>query len=135
MIYVICRRAFAWMATTERTQEPSRRRMLKICQTSRRRCLSASIPNRNGCAWPRSDGMMSSDELPSFWREGRLPTPQQQADNLILFVGDNQKNQFEQIKVPVPELAAKIGLPISVHGDSQGWQWLHQELAPAALYQ
>ena len=30
-------------------------------------------------------------DLPTFWRNERLPTPQQQADNLILWIGENQE--------------------------------------------
>src|SRR6266446_7055968 len=35
--------------------------------------------------------IINSDELPTFWRDGRLPTPLQQADNFILWVGDHQE--------------------------------------------
>src|SRR4249919_1428648 len=36
----------------------------------------------------------SSYGLESLWREDRLPTPQQQANNLILWIGGNQPTQF-----------------------------------------
>jgi hypothetical protein len=34
--------------------------------------------------------IINSDDLPTFWNQGRLPTPLQQADNFILWIGDNQ---------------------------------------------
>jgi hypothetical protein len=34
--------------------------------------------------------IITHEELPSYWKAERLPTPQQQADNLILWIGDHQ---------------------------------------------
>src|SRR5262245_56896950 len=44
-----------------------------------------------------------SYDLPSFW-QGRSPTPQQQADNLLLWIGDNQPTQFQPLEATVPVL-------------------------------
>jgi predicted RNA-binding Zn-ribbon protein involved in translation (DUF1610 family) len=38
--------------------------------------------------------IIESDELPTFWREERLPTPLEQADSLILLIGDNSASTF-----------------------------------------
>src|SRR5262245_24309549 len=64
------------------------------------------------------------DELSSYWKPERLPTPQQQADSLILWVGDNQPNQFEPVTPLRAALAATIGLPITPNGDANGMAWL-----------
>src|SRR5271170_2154815 len=34
--------------------------------------------------------IIQNDELSTFWRDERLPSPLEQADNLILWIGDNQ---------------------------------------------
>jgi hypothetical protein len=61
---------------------------------------------------------ISSDELPSFWLQDRLPVPQHQADSLIVWVGDHQPTPFDFVEVNRPALAATIGLAISGHDDS-----------------
>jgi hypothetical protein len=77
----------------------------------------------------------NEDDLPTFWRDERLPTPQQQADNLILWIGDNQKTSSTAANVDRSELAAWIGLPISLPNDSAEWAWLNIELKNEQLYQ
>jgi hypothetical protein len=71
---------------------------------------------------------IESDELPSFWRQDRLPTPQQQSDNLILWMGDNQPAPFEYAESSPTSLAAYLGLQISGSGDSGGLGWLFSQL-------
>ncbi len=78
--------------------------------------------------------IISSDDLPTFWRDARLPTPLQQADNFILWVGDNQATPFIWAEATAPVIAATIGMAISPGGDSQGWGWLHNQLEPKGLY-
>jgi hypothetical protein len=77
---------------------------------------------------------IKSDELASFWQTERLPTPQKQADALILWIGDHQETPFARAKVERPALAAAIGLAISDDGDVQGFSWLDRELSPKKLY-
>ena len=74
------------------------------------------------------------DELATFWSEDRLPTPIQQADNFILWVGDNQKSPSTWAEASASVIAATVGSEISPGGDSQGWGWLHKELEPEGLY-
>jgi len=78
--------------------------------------------------------IISSDDLPTFWREDRLPTPLQQADNFILWVGDNQEMPSTWIEASASVIAATVGIAISPGTDSQGWGWLHAQLEPKGLY-
>lgn len=86
----------------------------------------------------RPDGshlkVIDSAELDDFWQEAKLPTPMQQADNLIRWIGDNQPTQFERATASPEAIAATVGLPISPKGDSQGWGWLHAQIEPKGWY-
>jgi hypothetical protein len=78
--------------------------------------------------------IIASNELPSFWSD-TLPNPQQQADNLIGWIGDNQASPSTWFEVPVTELGAAVGLSLVGARDSQAWGWLHKELEEQKLYQ
>jgi hypothetical protein len=78
---------------------------------------------------------ISDDELPTFWRNERLPTPQKLADNLILWIGDNQETPFRSASIDRSAIAAWIGLPISLPNDTDGRVWLHTQLDVKSLYQ
>jgi hypothetical protein len=78
---------------------------------------------------------ITSDELPSFWLQDRLPTPRQQVDALILWVGDHQPTTFELVEIHRSALAATVGLPISDHDDASGFAWLNSQLEPKKLYE
>jgi hypothetical protein len=79
---------------------------------------------------------INDEELSAFWRDERLPTPQQQADNLILLIGDNQETSSKDYRINRSELAARIGLPISSphESDSAEWAWLNSQLKEEQLY-
>jgi hypothetical protein len=79
--------------------------------------------------------IIGHDDLPSFWRETRLPTPQEQADALIRWVGDNQSTALAPAEIRVEKLAALIGLPIHEDGDAQAFGWLNDQLKPQDLYE
>jgi hypothetical protein len=79
--------------------------------------------------------IITSSELPSFWRLDRLPTPLEQADNLILWIGEHQQMPSAWAEITPSGLAATIGLAISPGDDSQTWGWLHKQLEPRGLYQ
>jgi hypothetical protein len=79
--------------------------------------------------------VITDKDLPTFWRDERLPTPQQQADNLILWVGANQETSSKGASVDRSELAARIGLPISLPNDSAEWAWLNTQLKEEQLYE
>ncbi len=78
--------------------------------------------------------VFGSDELAFFWKQQRLPTPQQQADLFILWAGDNQPSAFEWAEASNSVIAATIGTALSPSGDSQAWGWLHSQLEPEQLY-
>jgi hypothetical protein len=65
-----------------------------------------------------------SDELPTYWRSEQLPTPQQQLDALILWIGANQRASFENAETTASVLAAHLGMHISQQGDGGGLGWL-----------
>jgi hypothetical protein len=75
---------------------------------------------------------INSEDLPTFWRDGRLPTPQQQVDNLILWIGDNQKTPFEDAEATGSLISGIIGAATSESND--GWSWLHSQLESENLY-
>jgi hypothetical protein len=75
-----------------------------------------------------------SDELPTFWNNARLPTPLEQADNLILWIGD-QSTPAVWSYVTLGALAATVGIAVSPDGnDSGAWGWLHGQLNSKGLY-
>jgi len=78
---------------------------------------------------------ITTDDLPSFWAQGSLPTPRQQTDALILWVGNHQSTPFDLVETHRAALAATVGLPISKHDDSAGFAWLNSQLEPAKLYE
>jgi hypothetical protein len=77
--------------------------------------------------------IITNDELETFWRQDRLPTPQAQADNLILWIGDNQPTAIDWVKTTWSIVAATIGLPLS-GTDVAAFAWLNTELEPEALF-
>jgi hypothetical protein len=79
--------------------------------------------------------VITDNDLPTFWRNERLPTPQQQADSLILWIGDNQHTPFESVGIATSALAAWIGLQISLPNDSGGFGWLHSQLEQERFYE
>jgi hypothetical protein len=78
--------------------------------------------------------VITDEELPTFWRSERLPTPQQQADNLILWIGDNQETSFATASMDRSAIAAWIGLHITPD-DVLGWKWLNTQLEPKRFYE
>jgi hypothetical protein len=79
--------------------------------------------------------VITDDELPTFWRSERLPTPQQQADDLVLWIGENQETSSTAAIVDQSALAAWIGLPISTPSDLDEWAWLDSQLKEQHLYE
>jgi len=78
--------------------------------------------------------VIGTSDLASFWREDRLPTPQQQVDALISWAGDSQPATFEFAEISVPALAALIGLQIAPRGDGGGLGWLFDQLKRRDLF-
>jgi hypothetical protein len=67
-------------------------------------------------------------QLPTFWSEERLPTLQAQVDNLLLWIGDNQKTSVDYALGTPAAIAAYIGIPLSADGDVQALSWLRNEI-------
>jgi hypothetical protein len=78
--------------------------------------------------------LIRARDLPTFWRQERLPTPMEQADNLILLIGDNQQSPALWLDLTLGALAATIGIAVSSDGDSAGWGWLHSQLQSKEFY-
>jgi hypothetical protein len=84
---------------------------------------------------PNNDHLkpITSDELAVFWSRGRSLTPQEQADNLLLWIGDNQSTSAEYAEQTLRFIAATIGTVNSQNGEP-GFDWLHSQLDPKGLY-
>jgi hypothetical protein len=79
--------------------------------------------------------IITKDELPTFWREERLPTPLEQADNLILWMGDNQITPDAWAETTVPAISAMVGIAVSPGGNDGGaFGWLHAQLEKKQWY-
>jgi hypothetical protein len=76
---------------------------------------------------------IKSAELPTYWN-GTFPTPREQADSLIFWIGEHQRTPFVQAQAKRAAIAAFIGLPISRHEDAAGFAWLNDQLLPKKLY-
>jgi hypothetical protein len=63
-----------------------------------------------------------------------LPNPIQQANNLILWIGDNQETPATWAEGTQQTIAAMIGLAISSNGDAPGFSWLNTQLESKKLY-
>jgi len=74
---------------------------------------------------------ISTYELASYWAAGRLPTPQEQANILVLWIGDHLPTPDAVVRVSHEELAATVGTSVST--GNPGMVWLFDELAPRKL--
>ena len=55
-----------------------------------------------------------------------LPTPSEQFDNLVLWVGDHQPNYAQSVAIQAPEMAAWMGAPVNI-GASEIIGWILQQ--------
>src|SRR5262245_44190105 len=126
-----CRRcgSFVLSPTAEATIET------KFNEKPLRRSLMSHTLRRMQQADDKHLRIITDNDLPTFWRDERLPTPQQQADSLILWIGDNQETPLRSSFIDRSALAAWIGLQISLPHDSAGWAWLNTELQKGQLYE
>ncbi|MGQ0446007.1 MAG: hypothetical protein ACT4O2_13000, partial [Beijerinckiaceae bacterium] len=88
------------------------------------------------CRRQRPDGNpveIVEDELPEFQLDEPLPNPAEQADNLILWIGDRKLPPAEYVKVPVPEVSAWIGAAITPNDPSSTLKWLLDQDAVKCL--
>lgn len=68
--------------------------------------------------------IITSDELPSYWARGRLPSTQEQANNLILWGGDSQPSPGSRARASADFLSAWIGTALG----NADLGWLINEL-------
>jgi hypothetical protein len=78
---------------------------------------------------------ITQSDLPTFWSSERLPTLQEQVDNLLLWIGDNQKTSVDYSIGTPSAVAAHIGIPISTEGDNQTLSWLLNQIAVQSLFE
>ncbi len=77
--------------------------------------------------------VVESDIFP-YLTDNSLPNPQEQFDNLILWVGDTQKDPVAFAKAPVALVAAVIGTQIHLNqSDEPGFSWLWKEITGQGL--
>jgi hypothetical protein len=69
--------------------------------------------------------LITTDNVETFWLGERLPTPQRQADDLILWVGDNQTYPDEAVRCELPALSAWVGTSLNpTNSEGGGLHWL-----------
>jgi hypothetical protein len=102
--------------------KPTRRSLMS--HTIRRMQVTSHPPPR-----------ISDTDLPSYWAAERLPPPQQRADNLIIWCGDNQEGPAWQAGTTVAEISAWIGTEISSYPGREGLDWLNAQLKTESLYE
>lgn len=91
--------------------------------TLRRRAV---MSHRLRCMQP-TDGrfvLVLENELPTFQLDGSLPSPAEQVDRLILWIGDNQPSPGENAKISWSAFAAWIGIAITPAEPKKGLVWL-----------
>ena len=85
--------------------------------------------------------IITSDVLARYMaRDAKLPDPQEQANNLILWIGDNQPSYDALAEIDHAALAATLGTAIGTRGIVEGTipepgvAWLFGELASEGLF-
>lgn len=63
-------------------------------------------------------------ELAIMHLEDALPSPSEQADRLILWIGDHQQSQAEFLPVPLDLVSAWAGIPVAPANRHAGFHWL-----------
>ena len=70
-------------------------------------------------------------QVASYWNRDRLPTPTEQAEDLILWIGENQPNPMLFAEAPELLLDAWIGAALpQLAGSPSGLRWLLQQIEP-----
>ena len=77
---------------------------------------------------------ISDYDYPSY-KNQKLPNPQEQADNLLLWIGANQRAPQEVVSVTRSRLAAIVGCSVSLpQEDEPGLHWLLLQLRDRQLF-
>jgi hypothetical protein len=69
--------------------------------------------------------VVSSDLLEAIWREERLPTPREQADNAIQLAGSRQSSPDVPYALGALAFSATVGVAFSDMNDGRGWLLNH----------
>lgn len=94
----------------------------------------AVMSHRLRCMQP-TDGrflLVFEKELASFRLDDPLPSPAEQADRLILWIGVNQRSPAENAQISASTISAIVGIAITPSAPNSGLDWLllQSELKP-----
>lgn len=78
----------------------------------------------------RTPVLLFEDSLKLYFINRRAPSPQEQANNLILWIGTNQRTHSEWVRSSVPRLAAIVGSAVGGGrgGDEPDFGWLQNQM-------
>ena len=102
-------------------------------QAVRRRSRLSYILRRQQPADKFERVIMPSGNLDSWHLDEPLPTPSEQLDNLILWLGKHQPSIADSAAISVPAVSAWIGVSITRSSPEAGLGWLLSEEAAIAL--
>jgi predicted RNA-binding Zn-ribbon protein involved in translation (DUF1610 family) len=102
-------------------------------QAVHRRTRLSHILRRQQPADQFERAIMPSGNLESWHLDEPLPTPTEQLDNLILWLGKHQPSIAESATISVPEISAWIGVSITRSSPDAGLGWLLDEETAKAL--
>ncbi|MVT69956.1 hypothetical protein GPL21_33255 [Bradyrhizobium pachyrhizi] len=89
-----------------------------------RRALMSHALCRMGASSGSGRLVIASNMLDSFWPTERLPTPQKQANDLLLYLGDNQSSPESSSRTKSHYLGAWIGTTVHAHHPHDGLLWI-----------
>jgi hypothetical protein len=70
-------------------------------------------------------------QVETYWRRGHLPAPKEQANELVLWIGDNQPDNATVARTPELALDAWIGAALpQADREARGLRWLLREMEP-----
>jgi hypothetical protein len=101
-----------------------------------RRALMSHALRRMGASQTSSPPLVDSNMFGSFWPTERLPTPQKQADDLVLVLGENQTSPDTSTEMSAYFLDAWIGVAIPSPNNSNpqaGLSWVLDHLKQIGL--
>jgi hypothetical protein len=98
-----------------------------------RRALMSHALRRMGSSQVSPPLSVNANMFDSFWPTDRLPTPQKQADDLLLILGDNQPSPETHGRMAAFYLGAWIGTTLHSHHPHNGLNWILQHLLGANL--
>jgi hypothetical protein len=79
--------------------------------------------------------VLSDYDLKLYVGDTKLPNPQEQADNLILWLGSTQRACGQWVQATLLQIAATVGSAIGPEGTHEpDLAWLMNQLKPSALY-